>query len=81
MRISFTVRAPSRPRNGHVPALVGRKSGAHQKSTKAKRKADKMALRKLASTTMPVDHSACARALRPTGTCFTGSSWTLSSEV
>jgi len=39
------VRVP-RPRNGHLPAALFRKAGAHQKSTKALRRADRMSLRR-----------------------------------
>ena len=59
--MGFTLRlgpAP-RPRNGHVAAMVGRKAGAHTKTNKSKRKADKMALRKQVS--MPVDPRICVR--------------------
>jgi hypothetical protein len=40
------MRITLRPRNGHVATMRQRASGAHQKTTKAKRKADKQALRK-----------------------------------
>lgn len=56
MRITLRVRVPVRPRNGHVAAMVGRKAGAHFTTNKAKRKADKMALRK--QVLLPVDPSA-----------------------
>ena len=48
-RIVLRLDTPLRPRNGHVAAMVGRKAGVHGKTTKAKRKADKEALRKLVS--------------------------------
>lgn len=36
-----------RPRNGHVAAMRLRKAGAHQKSRKAERRADTVALRRM----------------------------------
>jgi len=61
MRITLRMQVPTRPRNGHVAAMVG-KGGVHAKTTKAKRKADKMALRKQVS--VPVDPSPYGCGLR-----------------
>lgn len=62
MRFVLRLEAPSRPRNGHVAAMVGRKAGVHGKTIKAKRKADKEALRKQVAA--PSDPSASALAFR-----------------
>lgn len=64
-RITLRLDATFRPRNGHVAAMVGRKAGVHGKTTKAKRKADKEALRKTVS--VPFDPSACGHAFRSEG--------------
>jgi hypothetical protein len=56
MRFTLRLEHTFRPRNGHVAAMVGRKAGVHGKTTKAKRKADKEALRKTVS--VPFDPSA-----------------------
>lgn len=62
MRITLRVCVPTRPRNGHVAAMVGMRSGAHVKTNKAKRKAQKVSLRKQVS--LPVDPSPYVCGLR-----------------